>query len=68
MIDRVESRKFGQLPILAKMGIFFEEKRTKNFTTPYSIPFLSVLHQNKALNNFNKRGQLPTVGRIKGLD
>ena len=47
---------------------FFEKKGTKNLTTPYSIPFLSVLHQNKALHNFHKRGQRPTVGRIKGLD
>ena len=47
---------------------FFWKKGTRNFTTPYSIPFLSVLHQNKALHNFHKRGQRPTVGRIKGLD
>ena len=47
---------------------FFEKKGTKNLTTPYSIPFLSVLHQNKALHNFYKRGQRPTIGRIKGLD
>ena len=45
-----------------------EKKGTKNFTTPYSIPFLSVLHQNKALHNFHKREQHPTVGRTKGLD
>ena len=34
--------------ILAKKGTFLEKKGTKNFTSPYSIPFLSVLHQNKA--------------------
>ena len=50
------------------MGIFFEEKRTKNFTIPYSIPFLSVLHQNKALNIFHKKWQRLTVERIKGLN
>ena len=33
----------------------FWKKGNKNFTTYYSIPFLSVLHQNKALYNFNKR-------------
>ena len=25
-------------------------------SSPYSIPFLSALHQNKALYNFRKRG------------
>ena len=39
---------------------FFIKKQTKNLTTPYSIPFLSVLHQNKALHNFHKTGQRPT--------
>ena len=48
--------------------VFFSKKGTRNFTTPYSIPFLSVLHQNKALHNFHKRGQRATAGRIKGLD
>ena len=47
---------------------FFEIKETKNLITFNSIPFLSVLHQNKALHNFHKRGQPPTVGHIKGLD
>ena len=68
MIDRVLSRKFGQLPILVKMGIFFLKKETKNFIIPYSVSFLSVLHQNNALHNIRKRGQRLTVGRIKGLD
>ena len=44
---------------------FFEKKGTKNLTTPYSIPFLSVLHQNQVLHNFHKRGQRPIFGRIK---
>ena len=39
----------------------------KHFTTPYSIPFLSVLHQNKAFRNFHKSRQRPIAGRIKGL-
>ena len=55
------SRKLGQHLVLAKNG-------TKNFTIPSSIPFLSVLHQNKALHNFHKRGQHPIAGDIKGLD
>ena len=41
---------------MARRGHFFWKKCTKNFTSPYSIPFLSVLHQNKALHNFHKRG------------
>lgn len=47
------SRKLAQLLILAK-------KSTKNFTLPppaplppNSVPFLSVLLQNKALHNFH---------------
>ena len=57
-----------QLPILAKWTYFFEKKGTKNFSTPYFIPFLGVLNQNKALHNFQKWGQHLTFGRIKGLD
>ena len=40
---------------------------TKNFNNPYSIPSLSVLHQNKFLHNFHKRRQHLIVGHIKGL-
>ena len=58
---RAYSRNLGQHPILTKKG-------TKNFTTPYSIPFLSVLHENKALHNFHEWGQRATSGRIEGLD
>ena len=64
----VKSRKLGQHLTLATKGTFFEKNDTKNFTTPYSIPFLSVLCQNKALQNFYKRGQRPIVGHIKCLD
>ena len=35
-----------------KKGAFFEKKDPQNLTTRYWIPFLSVLHQNKALYNF----------------
>ena len=35
---------------------------------PYSIPFLSVLHRNKALYNFLKRGQCSIVDRNIGLE
>ena len=49
------SRNSGQHSILARKG-------TKNFNPfPYSVPFLSVLHQNKALYNFHKRGQISIV-------
>ena len=67
MMGRASSRKFGQLPISAKIGNLSWKKGTKNFTIPYSISFLSALHQNKTLHNFHKRGQGLTVGRIKGL-
>ena len=45
-----------------------KKKGTKNLTTPNSIPFLSVLHRNRALHNFHKRRQRPIAGRIKGVD
>ena len=39
-----------------------------NPPSPHSIPFLSVLHQNKALYNFRKRGQRSIVERNIGLE
>ena len=62
-----QSKKLGQCPILAKKGIFFEKKGTTNFTTPYSNPFFDVLHQNKALHNFHKRGQYPGIWNVVSL-
>ena len=48
------------------------KKNSNNFTTPCSIPPLSVLHQSKDLHHFHRGGQHLTVnsaiGRIKGLD
>ena len=32
------------------------------------IPFLSVLHENKALHDFHEWGQHATAGCIEGLD
>lgn len=32
-------------------ALFFEKKGTKNYTILYSIPFISVLHQNKILHS-----------------
>ena len=66
-----QSTKLGQRPLLAKKDTFFEKKKkngTENLTTPYSIPFLNVLHQNKASHNFHKRGLHLIAGCIKGLD
>ena len=40
-----------------KKGHLFEKKAPRILPSPYSIPFLSVLHQNKALYSFHKRGQ-----------
>ena len=40
---------------LSIMKHLFWKKGTKNFTTPYSIPFLNVLHQYNALHNFQKK-------------
>ena len=45
------------------------QKGTKNFTPPpYSISFLSVLHQNKALYNFCKRWQYSIVKHNTSLE
>ena len=47
-------------PNIKNQGSFRKrvKKGNKNFTTPYLSPFLSVLHQNKALHNFHKGGHL----------
>ena len=50
---------------------FFYKKGTKNLPPPplpYSIPFLSVFHQNKNLHNFLKRGQRSIVELSMGLE
>ena len=54
--------------MLAKKETFFQKKGTNNFIIPYLILFLRVLHQNKALHNFHKRGQGLIAGCMKGLD
>ena len=68
---REYSRNLGQHSILVRKGTFFEKRTldTKNVTPlPYSIPFLSVLHRNKALHNFRKNGQRSIVERDIGLE
>ena len=67
---RAYSRNLGQCSILARKGTFFE-KRVPKVSSPlplYSIPFLSVLHQNEALHNFPKRGQRSIVKCNIGLE
>ena len=60
---------FRTLSNIGQKGYFFKKnKGTRNVTTPYSIPFLSGLHENKALHNFNKKGQRLIARHIKGLD
>ena len=60
---RAYSRNSGQHLIMARKGTFLWKKSTfykkghQIFHPSYSIPFLNVLHQNKALYNFHKRGQ-----------
>ena len=62
---RAYSRTLGQRSILAR-------KSTKNFTSPphpsLFNPFLSVLHRNKALYNFHKRGQRSILELNIGLE
>ena len=61
----------GKRSILAKMVTFFWKRalflkeRPQNFITPYSIPFLRVLHQIKVLHNFYKRGQHSIVETLR---
>ena len=57
LLVRAYSRNLGQRSVLAGKVTFFEKRATNILPiAPYSIPFLSVLHQNKALYNFLKRG------------
>ena len=53
---------------MCKKGIFFEKRVPEISHTPYSIPFLGVLHQNKALNNFQERGHHSIVKCNTGLE
>ena len=64
--SRAYSRNLGQRSILARKGTFFIKKGTffekrSPKISPYSILFLSVLHQNKTLYNFLKKRQLSIV-------
>ena len=55
-------QKFRAMFDIGQKGDFLWKKGTKKFTPPYSIP---LLHQNKALYNFCKRGQSSIVHNIE---
>ena len=57
-----------QRSTLAKKGTFFKKKGAHKFHHPLFNPFLSVLHQDKVLHNFCKRGQYSIVKCKKGPD
>ena len=67
-MTRPKSRKLGKHLILAKKGTFLKKNATKTLPPHLKSPFLSVLHQNKALHNFHKRGQHSILRHKKGLD
>ena len=50
-----------------KKGIFLKKSPTPP-PSPYSIPFLKVLYQNKTLHNSPKGGQHSIVKRNVGLE
>ena len=59
---------YGSIWYWPKRAFFKKKKKcTKNFTTPYSISFLSVCIKIKLCIIFTKGGQCPIAGHIKGL-
>ena len=68
LMIRGYSRNLGQHSNLARKKRYFLKKGTKNVTPLYLIPFLSLLHQNKALKNFWKRRQCLIVEHNIGLE
>ena len=71
-ISRSNLENLCSIQYWPKRALFLKKKKkkkgNKNLTTPNSIPFLSVLHRNRALHNFHKRRQRPIAGCIKGVD
>ena len=67
---RPYSRNLGQRSILAYSILKKRAPEIPSLPTPrlYSIPFLRVLHQNKALYNFRKKGQRSIVERNISLE
>ena len=49
---------------IGQKGFFFLELKGPKCCQPLSIPFLSVLCQNKALHNLHKMGQCPIAEHI----
>ena len=72
--SRAYSRDLEQRSILVRKDTFlwkkgpFGIKGPKNPPSPYSTPFLSALHQNKALYNFCTRVHRSIVERNVGLE
>ena len=60
--------KFRAAFSIGQKSHFFEKRHQKFHPTSYSISFLSVLHQNKVLYNFHKRGQRLIVEHNIGLE
>ena len=68
-MDRAYSRNLGQHSVLARKGTFYEEtalffkkrhfkkKKAPECLPLFSIPFLSVFHQNKGLHNLQQKVQ-----------
>ena len=67
--DRTYSRNLGQHSILARKALFYEKRALfLKKGPPNAILFLGVLHQNKALHNFHKKGQASMVECNIGLE
>ena len=49
-------------------ALFLKKGHQQFYPIPYSIPFISVLHRNKALYNFRKRWQHSIVEHNIGLE
>ena len=67
---RACSRNLGQHSILTRKSTFLKKKQHQKFypLPPFSISFVSVLHWNKGLYNFHKRGQRSIVEGNIGLE
>ena len=68
---RTYSRNLRQRLILARKDTFYEKRAPKispPSPSPYSVSFLSVLHQNKALHNFCKRMECLIVEHNMSLE
>ena len=67
---------YGSVQFWLKEQFFYEKKRypflkkriPEFYPCPYSIPILSVLHENKALHNFRQGGQHLIVEFNVGLE